>query len=147
MARKVRQPPTVSEKDNFRAREAFDNSVEDLLELVGSVVQTVGVIGPGASATVTVPVGVPPDADTVAVKVTLTVSPAMVRCWVLSAVTPKSAACAGATAVSAETAASAATATTAIRFLFMFLLGDWLMLSPIGVGYLNVTGMITSAFR
>ncbi len=56
MARKVRQPPTVSEKDNFRAREAFDNSVEDLLELVGSVVQTVGVIGPGASATVTVPV-------------------------------------------------------------------------------------------
>ena len=56
MARKVRQPPTVSEKDNFRAREAFDNSVEDLLELVGSATVTVGSVSAGASATVSIPV-------------------------------------------------------------------------------------------
>lgn len=56
MARKVRQPPTVSEKDNFRAREAFDNSVEDLLELVGSVTVDVGSISAGGSTTITIPV-------------------------------------------------------------------------------------------
>ena len=56
MARKVRQPPTVSEKDNFRAREAFDNSIEDLLELVGSATATVGAILAGAVGTVTIPV-------------------------------------------------------------------------------------------
>lgn len=56
MARKVRQPPTVSEKDNFRAREAFDNSVEDLLELVGSATVTVGSVSAGGIAMVSVPV-------------------------------------------------------------------------------------------
>lgn len=62
MAQKVRQPPTVSEKDNFRAREAFDNSVEAILKLVGFVTVTVGSISAGAIGSVTIPVtGAKPD--------------------------------------------------------------------------------------
>ena len=56
MAVKVRQPQTVSEKDNFRAAEAFDNSVESILKLVGSATATVGSIASGAIGTVTIPV-------------------------------------------------------------------------------------------
>lgn len=62
MAIKVRQPQTVSEKDNFRASEAFDNSVESILKLVGSVTATVGSIAAGGIGTVTITVtGAKPD--------------------------------------------------------------------------------------
>lgn len=62
MAEKVRQPPAVSEKDNFRAREAFDNSVERLLKMVGSTTSTVGSVSAGSTGTVTVTVeGARPD--------------------------------------------------------------------------------------
>lgn len=62
MAEKVRQPPTVSEANNFRAREEFDRDVERTLSLVGDATTTVGSISAGARGTVTIPVsGARPD--------------------------------------------------------------------------------------
>lgn len=56
MARRLTAPPGVSDAKNFRAREAFDKSLEDILKLVGSTVVDVGSIAAGAIGTVTVTV-------------------------------------------------------------------------------------------
>lgn len=80
MAEKVRQPPTVSEANNFRAREEFDRDVERILSLVGDATATVGSISAGARGTVTIPVsGARPDVgQTVQVGLPSTMNQALV---------------------------------------------------------------------
>lgn len=56
MAKRIRRVPAVSEAKDFRAREAFDRDVEDLLKLVGSRTYDVPSINAGATATFTVTV-------------------------------------------------------------------------------------------
>lgn len=56
MAKVIRQSPSVSEEKDFRAREYFDNAVEDMLKMVGEVTVDVGSIAAGGIGTVTIPV-------------------------------------------------------------------------------------------
>lgn len=51
-----RKPPSVSEKDDFRAREHFDEQTYQCLRLVGTVTVDVGSIAAGAVATFTITV-------------------------------------------------------------------------------------------
>jgi hypothetical protein len=51
-----RKPPSISEKDEFRAREYFDNDTYNTLRLVGSATVDVASISAGAIATFTITV-------------------------------------------------------------------------------------------
>lgn len=57
MAKRIRKPPSVSEQNDFRAREAFDQDLESMLKLVGSRTYDVPSISAGGtqSFTITVP--------------------------------------------------------------------------------------------
>lgn len=72
MARAIRKPPSVSDVNDFRARESFDGELEQFLRLVGSStvdvpavsaggIQTFDVTVPGCRANVgqTVQIGLP----------------------------------------------------------------------------------------
>lgn len=62
MARRIRQPPAVSEKADPRAPEYFARDIEDLLKLVGERTLDVGSIAAGSVATFSVTVaGCRPD--------------------------------------------------------------------------------------
>lgn len=56
MAKRIRRAPGVAEAKDFRAREAFDQGLEDLLKLVGSRAYDVPSIAAGATATFTIAV-------------------------------------------------------------------------------------------
>ena len=56
MSKAVRQPPSVSELKDFRALEAFHQSLESQLKMVGSRTIDVASIAAGATATLTVTV-------------------------------------------------------------------------------------------
>lgn len=56
MARRIRRAPGVSESKDFRARESFDQAVEDILKLVGTRTYDVPSIAAGATATLTITV-------------------------------------------------------------------------------------------
>lgn len=49
-------PPGVSDKSNFRSREAFDQAIEALLKLVGETTTDVGSLAAGGTANFTVSV-------------------------------------------------------------------------------------------
>ena len=56
MAVRLIAPPGVSDVNNFRTREAFDQAIEAQLKLVGSVTVDVGSIAAGARGSFTVAV-------------------------------------------------------------------------------------------
>ena len=56
MAKRIRRVPAVSEAKDFRAREAFDRDLEDMLKLVGTRTYDVGSISAGSKATFTITV-------------------------------------------------------------------------------------------
>lgn len=56
MALRIRKPPSVSEQNDFRAREAFDADLENLGRLVGSRTYDVPSIAAGGRETFTVTV-------------------------------------------------------------------------------------------
>jgi hypothetical protein len=56
MARRVRKAPSVSERANFRASEAFAQDVEAILALVGTRTYDVPSISSGSTATFTITV-------------------------------------------------------------------------------------------
>ena len=56
MANPLRKPPAVSENQDFRAREYFDQDLFSMFTLVGTVTVTVGSILAGAIGTVSIPV-------------------------------------------------------------------------------------------
>lgn len=56
MAKRVRKAPSVSERSDFRAREAFDQDVEAILALVGTRTYNVPSIASGGTQTFTISV-------------------------------------------------------------------------------------------
>lgn len=56
MAKRIRRAPGVAEAKDFRAREAFDQGLEDLLKLVGSRTYNVPSISAGGTETFTITV-------------------------------------------------------------------------------------------
>ena len=59
MAKRIQKPPSVADNKDFRARETFENDIENMCKRVGTTTSDVGSIAAGGVGTVTITV---PDA-------------------------------------------------------------------------------------